>query len=43
MLDITLPELMGSAQEYMFAYEAGVCMYECHYVLQLVPETKCAS
>jgi hypothetical protein len=40
MLDITLPELMGRAEEEMFADQAGFGMDERHHVLQLVAEAE---
>src|SRR3990172_5462008 len=40
MLDITLLELMGSAEEEMLTHEDRVCVDERHHVLQLVAETE---
>ena len=43
MLDITLLELMGCAQEEMLSHEARFCVDERHNVLQLVAETEGAA
>ena len=42
MLDISFLELMGRAEEEVFAHEPRFGMDERHHVLQLVAETECA-
>ena len=40
MLDISLPELTGSAEEEVLAHEARLSVDERHHVLQLIAETE---
>ena len=43
MLDISLLELMGRAEEEVFAHEPGLGMDERHRILQLIAETEGAA